>query len=428
MDRQSSSKKHKAVLEEKIDNYIDGFTVHGLTRVFKSPRQESIFWLVVLIVGLLLAVIVLYTLIKKYYDFEIYTEIKSVLTDKNAFPSLSICEMNLLSSYYFLYCGSTIRSYDSNNNTYCDRSKVANESDSDVVMQKQNWTNGLFDVVQCFGWDGQNCLSPEHFKSHPLLKHSCITWNYNGNMSDSYGHVDMTVIFRGRGLRGGKPKIVAIPHDSRIVEIDLTKKVNLDPRKSYEIKVQKTSTKRLPSPYPSKCVTEENAMKLDITPGAYSRRTCLESHQMLHAYKECGSVFDYMQNFIPKDIKEKYERNRTNNEIKKCIEKAVFGSKPDREECPFPCDELDLGITSTFNEYDSPKYRQDHVYNINIQLQSIDSYSIMEEKPLYSADQLTCEIGGFLGLVMGASLLSFIEIIFCSTLMVAKKWYAKYDN
>lgn len=414
-------------MKHKIDNYIDGFTVHGLTRVFKSPRHEAIFWLMVLIVGLALAVFVLYTLIKKYYEFEIYTEIKSVLTEKNAFPSFSICEMSMLTNYYFLYCGSPMSSPGSNTNA-CDRSKIPVFDDVKIPSEGSTWTNGVFDVVYCAGWGKGNCNLNQEFKTHPLINHSCITWNHNGNISDSYGHVEMTVIFRGQPIKRKKPKVIVIPHDSRIVEIDLTKKVSVDPKKSYEIKVQKTLIKRLPNPYPSKCVSEEEAKTLDITPGAYSRRTCLESFQTLHAVKECGATFDYMQQFLPEDFAEKYAKNnKTVLDTKKCIGQSINQGKPDKDDCPFPCEELDLGITSTFNEFDT-EYQEDYVYHINIQLQSIDSYSVMEEKPLYSADQLTCEIGGFLGLVMGASLLSFIEIIFCSTLMVAKKWYAKHQS
>ena len=45
----------------------------------------------------------------------------------------------------------------------------------------------------------------------------------------------------------------------------------------------------------------------------------------------------------------------------------------------------------------------------------------MEEKALYSTSQLMCEVGGFVGLVMGASLLSFVEIIVCGVLYVMRR-------
>lgn len=435
--KENSDEKYEDLLKNKIDGYVDGFTVHGLTRVFKSPRHESVFWLFVLIGGLLLAVIVLYTLITKYYDFEIYTEIRSVVTERNTFPSLSICDMSLLTTSYFHFCGSHIKALKDNDTSICDYEGIEASFHNNKIPGKSadntSWSNGLFDVFQCYSWDGERCISSQYFKTHPRLKHSCITWNYDGKMSDSYGHVTIELGYKASGKR--PPKIIAIPHDHRITEVDMTRKVNLDPRKSYEINIQKTYTKRLEHPYPSRCASEKDAQSKDMTPGAYSRRTCLESFQMLEAYKKCGAIFDYFHPFVPLEIKAKYQQNKTVGEMKKCIVDGLNSapSKASLQQCPFPCDELDVGISSTFNEWieaDEMITQQDtsYVYNINLQLQSIDSYTAMEEKPLYSADQMACEIGGFLGLVMGASFLSFIEIFFCSSLLMVKKWYSRKNQ
>ena len=51
------------------------------------------------------------------------------------------------------------------------------------------------------------------------------------------------------------------------------------------------------------------------------------------------------------------------------------------------------------------------VYRVDIQYVNIDSYRIVEEKQLYSWEQIAGEVGGFLGLVIGASFISVIEII-----------------
>ena len=46
-----------------------------------------------------------------------------------------------------------------------------------------------------------------------------------------------------------------------------------------------------------------------------------------------------------------------------------------------------------------------------IQYQSIDTYTVMEEKPLYRWDQLACEIGGIISVLIGMSVISVIELI-----------------
>ena len=56
-----------------------------------------------------------------------------------------------------------------------------------------------------------------------------------------------------------------------------------------------------------------------------------------------------------------------------------------------------------------------------MQLEHIDSVRSIEEKELYSSYQMLCEIGGFVGLVIGASLISCIEVITYIVLVTVKK-------
>lgn len=59
-------------------------------------------------------------------------------------------------------------------------------------------------------------------------------------------------------------------------------------------------------------------------------------------------------------------------------------------------------------------------FHVDILYERVDSYRVMEEKALYTWNQLACEIGGFLGLVMGASILSLVEVITYVTLVTVK--------
>ena len=58
------------------------------------------------------------------------------------------------------------------------------------------------------------------------------------------------------------PRLIAIPHDPSITELDFTAKIDLDPSKIYEIKFDKTIVKRLPSPFPSNCTTGRKRGKI----------------------------------------------------------------------------------------------------------------------------------------------------------------------
>ncbi|XP_066927996.1 acid-sensing ion channel 5-like isoform X2 [Clytia hemisphaerica] len=415
-DEEFLKEKQQEVEEynKRIGDYVDGFTVHGLTKVFKGKKKESTVWMVFIFVGLLLAGVVIGRLVAKYYRFETYTEVKSVVTAKNVIPSISVCDFSELRKAYFSYCGTTLLSKDENRTKeYCDHSKLNLEALDNSTMVNGKWRNRLFEIEECYPWEGAKCNSPKYFKSHMLG--ACFTWNYDGEFHDAYGHVD----FQFKYLRNSskhRPDIIIIPHDPRISEIDLTKKITIDMNKHYEIKIGKTYMIRKPHPY-SKCTAEATNAELDVFPGNYDRRTCRETYKQLNSFKECGDIFEYFKSYLPKSFIKKYAQNRTIGEMEMCILKTI-NVKPPEDLCPFPCEELSLNIHT--NVYDGDKHNKD-LYIFGIQLENVDTYTVMEEQSLYSAEQMSSEIGGFLGLVIGASLLSFVELFACGALYVLKK-------
>ena len=260
------------------------------------------------------------------------------------------------------------------------------------------------------------CANNRHFRSLRRLNNSCITWNYAGNMSDIYSHASIRFQYNPPpGFHSHKPKMGAIFHDHGVKELDVTRKVGIDPHKQYSIKVDKTYIKRLPAPFPSNCTREKGN---DMFPGKYSRQSCIESHNFIQMYKYCGDTIDHARQFIPPEIKHVYHRNKTIGETVDCIRK--FGGREVKEEvkgtgCSFPCEDLDLNIVATTHDADDehdtnrkevPKYE----YLVSVQLQRVDTYKIMEEKELYTWDQMACEVGGFIGLIMGMSIISLVEI------------------
>ena len=93
------------------------------------------------------------------------------------------------------------------------------------------------------------------------------------------------------------------------------------------------------------------------------------------------------------------------------------------QNCQFPCEDLDLGAVSNYHQrggYRKEKNRSNPVYRLSVQLQRVDTYKIIEEKELYSWDQMACEIGGFIGLIIGSSVISVVEIVACLVL-----WFFK---
>ena len=335
------------------------------------------------------------------------------VTDRNYFPSITFCERNLLLYSYFAYCGVPLTMV--NNKTSCDNISYFKETE---FKSKHFWSNGKFNVTKCVTWGKKSCLNSNYLKSRFYFNNSCFTWNYNGDLHDIYSHVEIEFKFEPELLKSMDPEIIAIPHNPEVTEIDVTNKVDIEPYKKYEIKIDKTILKRLPAPFPSNCSYEKLG---DISPGKYTRRGCIESYNYIEMYKKCGNTLDYVQNFIPDDIKKQYKKNLSIMESIKCI--RSFGDMETKgiTRCQFPCEDLDLGIMSTFHERNMKRYKSP-IYRISLQYQRVDAYKVMEEKELYSWDQMACEIGGFIGLVIGASVISMVEIVTYVCLAIVKRF------
>ena len=126
-------------------------------------------------------------------------------------------------------------------------------------------------------------------------------------------------------------------------------------------------------------------------------------------------MYDYHKNFLQKDLLNKYTKyNGTVKEIFLCLlAESKKETKSEVERCPFPCQELELQAIATFSERTPLMKKMDgkeEVFRVSIQYQNPDSYKIIEEKQLYGWDQILGEIGGLVGLMLGASMISLVEI------------------
>ena len=58
---------------------------------------------------------------------------------------------------------------------------------------------------------------------------------------------------------------------------------------------------------------------------------------------------------------------------------------------------------------------------VSIKYRSVDTYNIMEEKELFTWSQMVCQIGGFLGIIIGMSVMSVVEVLVYVVLLLAHR-------
>ena len=313
-------------ISEKMNEYIGGLTVHGLTKVFTGTRVESFFWFGMLSLGSLLTFLVVFGLIKKYLEHRVYVQISSQMVDEKPFPSITVCDENRLMQNFYTYCGTSCSKEDldidkSEADQVCQKKWVHSKGRNVAINDEKHWTNGLFTVSRCYTWGNKNCNSLKYLTSVRRYSDACFTFNFNGNFSDIYGHFQIDFTFNH--TEAGEPSnretsIVALAHDPSILELDFTLKNQLEPMKTLSMVYENIVIKRLPAPFPSNCT---NKKLIDIFPGGYSRRSCIETQNYVSMYSKCGDVVDYVRQYIPDELHRLYARNETLRETCTCIKK-----------------------------------------------------------------------------------------------------------
>lgn len=391
----------KGVIQQKKEQYIQSFTVHGVSRVFDGTRGETSFWCLIVIIGIAITSFGVYNLISKYLAYEIYTALSSKITNENPFPAITFCDNRKMISYYFSYCGKLQRmSNYPNPDAICNYLPDNPPDITNILDKKDEWSNGYFHITKCDSWGSRKCANDMYLKSLPRHNHSCFTWNYNGNFSDTYAHA--TLVFN---TSLGSGEIVTAVHDHRISELELMHQVVLNSEYNYALNIRKSMIYRLPPPFPSKCT---NGKPHDIFPGKYTRTTCVDSINYINILKQCGDTIDYVKRQLPTDVllKHKQMHNKTIRETIDCMRRFSKRTVPSTNNCPVPCEELELMTMSTFHDS-----RTKGSYQVDIQLQDVDSYKVITEHQVFTWDMLAGGVGGFLGLMIGASLVSLIEIL-----------------
>lgn len=226
-------------------------------------------------------------------------------------------------------------------------------------------------------------------------------------------------------------------HDQNTEPFFLRPQLQIPPNQRYIINLKKTVSKRLPHPFPSNCTNKTNNHNF---PGNYNRRTCLFVNRYIESYKKSNVLTSIGKLYIPEKIIEEYGNRKKFLEIDNVFTEIEWNDKV----CALSCYEVEYevnyslkGLTFSpelsderinvedITENVCPEFGENFTnfsyFHIELAYENPELYHLMEEKQAYTTENLLAEIGGFLGLMIGASLLSVVEIFgYCSMLLMKK--------
>ena len=205
--------------------------------------------------------------------------------------------------------------------------------------------------------------------------------------------------------------------------------VRLLPGFQTQVSIQKNIIKRLPYPYPSKCA-EGGADYRSIYPGKNTIRMCYASCFHKTIYDSCGGVLPAVKTFMQPT---KYPIWSSNAKFWPCFTQALPRIGYTNCECRPHCYEEDYKLSVSRSLWprnvkapfikrlvDNAEGKRSlnlSTEEIRNRLIKVSLYyedfmeTIYEEKPLHELLDIASNLGGQMGLFLGASILSLVEIV-----------------
>ena len=399
----SSSKKSSSTKDTPsvARSYMEGFTIHGLTKVFMGKLWEKVYWFLILMGVLGFVAFKIHGFHSRYQSNEFRTEIRVVNTDNYTLPEeLQICSINIKHQIpRFCYFKT------SNKDSPCQR---------DHMLIKQQIPNKAVQVIN-------------HTKDYNEPT-SCVRMNSSKlDRADVYTaykfwvHVD--------GLKTSKINKKKSGFEIKLGQLDKKVKPGVHKIRISDV----TIINRLPSPFKSNCSNGEGG--INVFPGPYTRQKCIDTLRVREVLKKCGSLPDHWRLYVKphyeKDWSKRYGKNWTVNSVRICLYHwydiyniPLIKAKEDYRICPLPCREVIFeSKVETESEYTQRQLnlnRTGIASHFSVQFRSKRMTEITEV-PVYTIDNLFSDVGSWLGLLVGMSLLSIVEMVtFLSTAIVEK--------
>lgn len=428
---------------------MESLTIHGIARVSSAKnRFASILWLLLCLSA---ASMLCWTLTKSLIMYTSFNSTIKILYNESfslALPAITICHTD-----YF---------------------RELNLSDPPVFQEfskgQQHFPNAVnkrfFEVasrmfINAPGYrtsslnekTSQAFTFPESFSLTPFM-YPCFTLNRNSSMvqlatRESYGlhmllyYADTSNISQKEyDIFLDKRRGINIWMHEPSQELPFGTGTMLSPGFHTHISMNINIKIRLKEPYRSKCL-DRGSEKTSIYPGKNSMSMCQHSCSLKSLYDKCSGVLPSMTVFMkaPKFPLIGSESNRT---FWNCIFNNYNANDPSKCDCKPPCYEETYEIVTNRNPWPGKRSVQylsklvnkfEGIKNRNLSLNELRERLVMvsvyyedfnekiyEEVPLYDVISTLSNLGGQMGLFLGASLISVAELLSLSVTFLKRKF------
>ena len=459
-----------------IKEFLNNSSIHGLSNIAQAKGWFTKFiWILVFLAFFIISIITSQQIFSEYFHYKAHLVHTHHQLESIELPSITICNANNYQAHKIKH--------------YFDQQRFVNQTvnkslDSGILMPL-----ALYGGAWVLGTDNVTFMKETRSGSDMLFPNDLDGWctfqtfvnctkkDFVDSFYHSYLGICKTFNTDGKYIQK-KPGSLSglfmkffineedyaplLPHDMgagvtltvhpRNVFIDpLEGAVLLQPGTLSRISLKRKVYKRLQSPYPSKCKHKSGT---ELFPGPYTVSNCQHSCLQHAMYERCGileAVVTYNMKQKGMSIPFRLDKNLSEIDHRCTADFYNFSLSGEAKcDCPLPCEEevittkissskwpskVDMAyyrpvLAHILNKTDvSEQFVYDNMLSVKIFFDSI-SYEEVAEKEAVSKASLFGSVGGAVGLCLGASSYSIVEILaflikllvdYCKSAVVAPK-------
>ena len=445
-----NSIKTKKIYFKKIFDLVEVSSCHGLPNIIRTQRYLiKIIWSLAFLTSLVYSVISIVNTINDFLNYDVVVNMELVQDFDLEFPAVTVCNYNPF-DFSNDQAVRTIESYLNNitnakENYFSFKNEtITNSSCSENLRQIliRSFVKFSFPLekmlISCF-YDQKNCSKDDFYPIRSSVFGMCYSFNYgkysNGTLAP-VRKLKRSGMFNGLKLElyvGAREYLpcwihenaaIVVVHNRAIKPLFVEESIKAPIGMETSFAVKNLKVKKLPYPH-SGCIQDlysensftSSAFKKNVkTYGVYTQKWCL---------LDCALALNTKNNAIkclPTNFECLEDISNLSDFYSDCI-----------NECPIECESSYFSLHPNFAKYPSYSYAEhlllrddikakfpysdptmaqlsDSVLSLNIYYESA-IYQRITETPQTTSITLISNLGGNLGLFLGVSLLSFVEII-----------------
>ena len=408
---------------------MDELTIHGFGKIFTHKKVTGrVIWAIIFLSSCGFLFSQLFGSVQKFLRRDFVTKVEMKREKELDFPTITICDSDKDHAPVM-----------SNFSSKCSPNQSRNEELFDYGCKL--FLAGM--KYACVFDSFRKCSFPDDFT--PALNPSyCYSMNRNGFLQQSnpdrlYGlemlmfknsseftAVDNNGMHPLRWSQQKRGLFVKVHASSVNIGISLEEVIPLASGYYTEVALKKKAYTRLKHPYPANCSSFSSVK--NVFGGNYTVKNCLISCTLHAMYRECGNVLPHFWRYM---TPEEYPRWQNLSKSIPCLQRVYNESSKLECDCPQPCYEqkyetkvtisplihshftpnLMKELGKRFNKTDNVtmKLFKPHIARLSVFYESFVTEKHIEQE-LYEVESLLSDFGGLMGLLVGASVISLVEL------------------